>query len=57
MIKISKLNGYKTYLLAFIAIAGAAVGYIDGELSIIDAIEIVFGALGLSTVRHAIGKK
>jgi len=57
LIKISKLNGYKTYLLAFIAIAGAAVGYIDGELSIIDAIEIVFGALGLSTVRHAIGKK
>jgi len=55
------LNGYKTYLAAFLL---AAVGIIEGVLGIdIPGVQvddnwftILIGALGLGGIRHAIAK-
>lgn len=48
------LNGKKTYLVAALAIATAAIGYYNGTLTAEQAIEAILLALGISGVRHGV---
>lgn len=48
------LAGYKTYIVAGLAIAGAVGGYLDGALTPAAALAALLGALGLGSLRSAI---
>ncbi len=48
------LNGYKTYIVAALAIAGALGGWLDGDLTAVAALNLAVPALLSMTVRHGI---
>lgn len=49
-------SGYKTYITAGLAIAGAVAGYLTGDVSLSDAAQLVVTALLGAFVRHGVGK-
>jgi len=53
---ITFLQGKKTYLLSAIAILGAIIGYADNQLTLLQFIEAVMVALGMSSIRAGITK-
>lgn len=48
------LKGYKTYIVAGLAVLGAVAGYLTGDLAITDAAKIAIDAILGATIRHAI---
>lgn len=56
--KIEKVNtmlsGYKTYITAIVAIVGAVGGYLTGDVSLGDALQLGFTALLSAFVRNGI---
>lgn len=46
------LKGYKTYITALLAVAGAVGAYLTGEMSITDAVQIIVPALIGAFVRN-----
>lgn len=48
------LAGYKTYVVAALAILGAIAGYLTGDLSLADAAQTVLTAVLAATVRHGV---
>ena len=48
----SKLNGYKTYIVAAVAVIYAVSGFFTGHLDANTAIETVLTALGAASLRH-----
>ena len=50
----SMLNGYKTYIVATLAVLGALGGFLDGDLTPVAALNLAIPALLSMTVRHGI---
>lgn len=50
------LKGYKTYVLAGVAVVGAAAGYLVGDLTAFQAAQTIGGALLAAALRNGIGK-
>lgn len=48
------LNGYKTYIVATLAVLGALGGWLDGDLAPVAALNLAIPALLSITVRHGI---
>lgn len=48
------LSGYKTYVTAALAIAGAVAAYLVGDMSLADAVQIVVPALIGAFVRNGV---
>jgi hypothetical protein len=48
------LSGYKTYIVAALAVLGAAGGWLDGDLTLVAALNIAVPALLAVTLRHGI---
>ena len=48
------LQGYKTYILAGVTVIGAVAGYLVGDLSLIDALNLAIPALTGAFVRNGI---
>ncbi len=51
---LTPLKGYKTYVAAALAIAGAASGAADGDITWIQAIQLIVPAVLGMTLRHGI---
>lgn len=51
---LAKLNGWKTYFLGGGAILTAIGSYLSGVIDLKTAVEAVWAALGLMTLRHGI---
>lgn len=51
---LSKITGWKTYILGASAILAAIGGYLGGALTITQLVEAIFAALSTMTIRHAI---
>jgi hypothetical protein len=48
------LNGYKTYVVAALAVLGALGGWLDGDMTLVAALNLAVPALLAMTVRHGI---
>ncbi len=48
------LSGYKTYIGAALAVLGAAGGWLDGDLTLLAALNIAVPAILAVTLRHGI---
>lgn len=48
------LSGYKTYILAGVTTIGAVAGYLVGDLTLIEAINLIVPALSGAFVRSGI---
>ena len=48
------LKGYKTYLVSALAVLGAVVSYLVGDLALVDAAQLALTAVLGATVRNAI---
>jgi len=51
------LNGYKTYITGALAILGAVGGYLDGDLTLVAALNIAVPAMLALTLRHGISNQ
>jgi hypothetical protein len=49
-----KFKGYKTYIVAGLAIVGAVAGYLDGDLGKVAAGQAILTAVLGVTIRHGI---
>jgi hypothetical protein len=49
-----KFAGYKTYIVAGVAVVGAVAGYLTGDLTGFQAAQTVAGALIAATLRDGI---
>lgn len=49
-----KLAGYKTYITVALAVLGAVLGYLTGELSAVQAAQIILPAVIGGTLRNAL---
>lgn len=49
-----KLAGYKTYITVALAVIGAVLGYLTGELSAVQAAQIILPAVIGGTLRNAL---
>lgn len=52
----NKLSGYKTYIVAGVAILGAVLSWVNGQIDSMKMIELVTGAILAMTVRDGIAK-
>lgn len=50
------LSGYKTYVLAAIAVIGAVAGWAVGDLTTAQALEMIWSGGVAATIRSAISK-
>ncbi len=48
------LIGYKTYIVGTLSVLGALGGFLDGDLGLVAALNIVVPALLAMTLRHGI---
>jgi len=48
------LDGYKTYIVGTLAVLGALGGWLDGDLTLVAALNLAVPALLSMTVRHGI---
>lgn len=51
------LKGYKTYIVATIAVITAVGGYLVGDLSLQDTIQAIVASGAIAAIRDAIAKK
>lgn len=51
------LAGYKTYIVAVVAIITAGAGYLTGDLSLADTMQAVLTAILGATIRNGIATK
>lgn len=51
------LSGYKTYFTAGLAIAGAVVGYLVGDVGLADTAQLIVTALLGAFIRHGVTSK
>ncbi len=51
---LSKLNGWKTYILGAAAILSAIGAYLNQAMSLTQMVEAIFAAVGTMTIRHGI---
>ena len=56
-IMLSKINGYKTYIVAGVTVAYAVVAHWGGTIDTNTEITMILGALGLGALRHGISTK
>jgi hypothetical protein len=47
-------QGYKTYIVGALAVLGALGGYLDGDMTLVAALNIAVPAILAMTVRHGI---
>lgn len=47
-------SGYKTYIVGGLAVLGAIGGYLDGDLTLAAALQLMVPAILAMTVRHGI---
>ena len=50
------LQGKKAYIVMLSGIIAALLGYLDGQLTIMQALTALWAALGLGAIRSGIGK-
>ena len=50
------IEGYKTYIIAALAVLGAIGGYLAGEATLPQAIQLAVTAILGATLRHGIAK-
>ena len=50
------LQGKKSYLVMLAAILGVVVGYLNGEMTLIQSLQALLVALGFGAARSAIAK-
>jgi hypothetical protein len=48
------LIGYKTYIVGVLAVLGAVGGWLDGDLTLLAALNVAVPALLAMTVRHGV---
>jgi hypothetical protein len=48
------LSGYKTYIVAALSLLGAAGGFLDGDLTLVAALNIAVPAVLAMTLRNGI---
>jgi phage-related holin len=48
------LKGYKTYIVAGLAVIGAVAGYLTGDVTLSNAIQLVVTAVIGATIRNGI---
>lgn len=48
------LKGYKTYITAFVAVVGAVAAYLVGDVSLVDAGQLVLTAVLGAAIRSGI---
>ncbi len=48
------LKGYKTYIVGALAVLGAAGGWLDGDMTLLAALNLAVPALLAMTVRHGV---
>lgn len=48
------LAGYKTYLVALLAVIGAVIGYLTGDITTWQAVQAIGGAVFAATLRSGI---
>ena len=48
------LEGYKTYIVAGLAVLGAVAGYLVGDMSLSDAVQVIVTAVLGATLRDGI---
>ena len=53
---LSRINGYKTYLISAAMIAYAVTGFFLGHIDGNTAVEMILQALGLSALRSGVAK-
>lgn len=51
---LNRIDGYKTYIVATLAIAWAVGGMVAGLLPASEAINVILAAMGAAGLRHAI---
>lgn len=51
---LSKIAGYKTYILGASAILAAVGAYLNQAMTLTEMVEAIFAALGTMTIRHGI---
>jgi len=51
------LAGYKTYIVAGLSVLGAVAGYLVGDMSLPDAVQVVVTAVLGATIRDGIARK
>lgn len=49
-------QGKKTYLIMAVAVGGAIIAYLNGDLTFIQAAQAVMAAFGFGALRSGIGK-
>lgn len=49
------LKGYKTYVVAAVAVIGAVASYLTGDLTLQAALQLIVPAVLSATVRHGVG--
>lgn len=49
-------SGYKTYIVAAVAVIGAVAAYLVGDASLADTIQVVVTAVLGATIRNGIAK-
>ena len=50
------LSGKKTYIVAIGAVVAVAVSFLNGDLTVGEAVQATLGALGLATLRAGVTK-
>jgi hypothetical protein len=48
------LTGYKTYIVGTLAVLGAVGGFLDGDLTLVAATQLIVPAILAMTVHHGI---
>ena len=51
------LKGYKTYIVAGVAVIGAVASYLTGDLGLADAIQLAVTAVLGATIRSGVANK
>lgn len=49
-----KLQGYKTYIIAAIAVLAAVLAWLNGDAGLFEALDTIMIALGLGTLRAGV---
>ena len=50
------LQGKKTYLVVVSALLGAVIAYLNGDLSLVQALQTIAAALGFGALRSGVSK-
>lgn len=52
--EIAMLSGYKTYITAAVTVIGAVGAYLSGDVSLVDAVQLIVPALLAAFIRSGV---